>query len=149
MSSKLLNLLLAMLIGIALISTDANATTHFVPGDYATIQEALNGAVAGDTVVVAEGKYQENITFKGKDVVLTSTFLFDRDVSHIRNTIIDGSQPADSNAGSVVRFTKGEGPGAQIIGFTLTGGIGTRMRDQWSEAVFFEGEASSSKTLHP
>jgi competence ComEA-like helix-hairpin-helix protein len=33
-----------------------------VPGDYATIQEALNAAVPGDTVVLAPGDYTGNIT---------------------------------------------------------------------------------------
>lgn len=129
----------SVLFGLLVLVSSSFATIHQVPQEYSTIQSALNDAVTGDTVLVDEGAYVENISFKGKDIVLGSMFMMDNDMSHIRNTIIDGSQPADSNYGSVVRFINGEGPDAQLIGFTLTGGIGTKMKDQWSEAVFHEG----------
>jgi hypothetical protein len=37
--------------------------THTVPGDFATIQAALNAAVAGDTINVASGTYHEKVSF--------------------------------------------------------------------------------------
>ena len=39
----------------------AGATTRTVPGDFPTIQGALNASAAGDTVVVSPGTYTENI----------------------------------------------------------------------------------------
>ena len=70
-----------------------------VPADHSTIQEAINESVTGDTILVAEGTYFENINFNGRAVTLASQFLFDGDTSHISRTIIDGSQPARLNGG--------------------------------------------------
>jgi hypothetical protein len=39
------------------------AVNYVVPGDFATIQAALNGAVAGDSITVAAGTYSEKISF--------------------------------------------------------------------------------------
>jgi parallel beta-helix repeat protein len=86
--------------------------THiiYVPGDSTTIQGGINGAEAGDTVLVAPGRYLENIDFLGKVVTVLSAEGPDY-------TIIDGHQ-----SGSVVTFTNGEGIDSKIIGFTLTNG---------------------------
>lgn len=46
-----------------------SAVIH-VPADYVTIQEAINFASNGDTVLVAPGIYQENINFNEKNIKL-------------------------------------------------------------------------------
>ncbi|MBD3207813.1 hypothetical protein GF319_15895, partial [Candidatus Bathyarchaeota archaeon] len=57
----------------------ANGTTIYVPGDYLTIQEAVNNADPGDTVYVSSGTYREtvnitrSITLQGQDK--TTTFI--------------------------------------------------------------------------
>ncbi|MHC4945185.1 MAG: NosD domain-containing protein [Planctomycetota bacterium] len=97
-----------------------SATIH-VPGDYSTIQEAIDAASAGDTVLVASGTYVENINFIGKAITVISEE--GPDV-----TIIDGGSPANPDNASVVSFWNGEGPDSVLEGFTLTashgGGIG-------------------------
>lgn len=96
-----------------------------VPADYATIQEGIHAASDGDTVLVAENTYYENINFDGRAIVLASEFIIDGDHSHIANTIIDGSQPGNPDKGSVVTFDSGEDTTSVLCGFTVTGGTGT------------------------
>lgn len=96
-----------------------------VPDEQPTIQEGIDAAAEGDTVLVSAGHYEEIISFKGKNILVTSGFLFEEDPSLIDSTIIDGSFLKDDDTTSVVRFVSGEGTGAMLAGFTITGGQGT------------------------
>ena len=62
-----------------------------VPQDQESIQAGINAAVSGDTVLVADSTYYENINFQGKAVIVASYFLLENDSVHIDSTIIDGS----------------------------------------------------------
>jgi parallel beta-helix repeat protein len=86
-----------------------SAATINVPGDYATIQGAIDGASDGDTVQVAAGTYTENIDFKGKNISVIGA---GPDLS-----IIDGGA-----AGSVVTCDSGETSTTVLDGFTITNG---------------------------
>jgi hypothetical protein len=99
--------------------------TLYVPGDYPTIQAAIDSANHGDVVLVDEDTYYENINFKGKAITVASHFLIDGDSTHIDNTIIDGSQPTHPDSGSVVYFVSAEDTNSVLCGFTITGGSGT------------------------
>lgn len=96
-----------------------------VPLNYSSIQEAIEVAANGDTVLVDEGTYLENIDFLGKNIVVGSQFMIDHDPSHILATVIDGSSGVQGVNGSCVAFLNGEDSTAVIQGFTLTGGSGT------------------------
>jgi len=100
-----------------------------VPGDQSTIQAGINAAANGDTVLVAENTYYENIHFDGKAITVASTFILDQDTSHISKTIIDGSQHSHPDSGSVVSFLSGEDTTSILCGFTITGGTGTEWPD--------------------
>jgi len=100
-----------------------------VPGDYPTIQSAINQADDGDTVLVSPGTYQENIDFLGKAITVSSVNPNDPNV--VAATIIDGSSPADANKGSVVTFHSGEDNNSVLTGFTLTGGTGSWVLVSW------------------
>jgi hypothetical protein len=103
--------------------------TKRVPQDYPTIQAAINASVNGDTVLVSDGTYYENIRFKGKRIIVASTYLTTGDTSHISHTIINGSQSTNPDSGSVVYFVDGEDTNSVLCGFTITGGTGTRSYD--------------------
>jgi hypothetical protein len=99
--------------------------TLYVPGDYSTIQEAIDAAIDGNTILVADGTYYENINYKGKAITVASHFLIDGDSTHIENTIIDGSQALNPDSASVVEFNSNEDSTSVLCGFTITGGTGT------------------------
>jgi hypothetical protein len=81
-----------------------------VPADQPTIQAAINAANNGDTVLVAPGKYVENINFNGKAITVTSS-------GGPSVTTIDGGAN-----GSVVTFNTGEMNQSILSGFTIQNG---------------------------
>jgi len=83
--------------------------------DFNTIQVAIEDANNGDTIIVSEGTYYENINFKGKNITLRSTDPNNPDA--VSATIIDGQQK-----GSVVTFLGIEDSNCVLSGFTITGG---------------------------
>jgi len=95
-----------------------------VPADQPDIQSGINAAVDGDTVLVADDTYYENIRFNGKEIIVASHFIMDGDTNHINNTIIDGSQPINPDSAAVVMFIHGEDTTSILNGFTITGGTG-------------------------
>jgi hypothetical protein len=122
-----------------------------VPQDQPTIQAAIDVSSDGDTVVVSSGRYYENIIFRGKNITVTSNYIFTNDPLDIDNTIIDGSQPANPDTASCVRIINNETRSARLIGFTLTGGKGTNWLDEHGAGIFREGggilAALSSPTI--
>ena len=80
-----------IILAILLNSTVFTATLN-VPGQYSTIQSAINASTDQDTVMVSPGFYQENINFNGKNIIVTSTYLLDQDSLIIGSTIIDGNK---------------------------------------------------------
>ena len=95
------------------------ASTLNVPEQYSSIQSAINASTYQDTVMVSPGFYQENISFSGKNIVVTSAYIIDQDSLIIGSTIIDGN-----NNGSVVVFDDSETNEAVLQGFTIQSGDG-------------------------
>ncbi len=119
------NLLLFFFLFVLAVNPAYSQDTLQVPGEYTTIQAAIEAANNGDIVLVSEDTYYENINFNGKAITVASYFIMDGDTNHINNTIIDGSQPNNPDSGSVVYFTAGEDTNSILLGFTIKGGTGT------------------------
>ncbi len=100
--------LLFYLVSLSAINAQS---TWYVPDNFGTIQDAINGSVSGDTIFVRPGTYVENLDFFGKQLVLEST-----DGPDV--TII-----TSAGADSIV-FLDATPLGTRVQGFTLTGGVG-------------------------
>jgi len=104
--------ILAACLAAALLSLNGEkalaSATLTVPGEFPTIQAALNSASSGDTVDVSPGTYPENIDFHGKAVSLESTG------GASQTTIV-------APGGTTVTI----GPAGSIAGFTISGGTAT------------------------
>jgi hypothetical protein len=108
----------------------AQATVINVPTDQPTIQDAIDVAENGDTVLVAPGTYLENINFSGKDITVKSS-------NGNKVTIIDGG-----HNNSVVTFDSSEGRKAVLRGFTIQNGEANSNTD-------FEGGGISISSASP
>ena len=96
-------LFIGSVLGLLVLVGSVRGAELPVPGQYGTIQEAIEAASDGDTVVVAPGRYVENIDFKGKAITVRSSETGDWDV--VENTIIDGRE-----GGSCVLFDTQKSP---------------------------------------
>ena len=114
-----------ILFGSGLISI-LFSTTINIPSDYNTIQAGINASVDGDTVLVEQGTYSENLIL-ANEIVLASHAIYDDldsewiDNDNINNTIISG---AHSGSCLIVRDGNIQ---PTIIGFTFQDGVGTSM----------------------
>jgi pectinesterase len=59
------------LVSALVAASFAHATTRSVPSQYATVQAAVNAAVAGDTISIANGTYTEQVTIPSSKSNLT------------------------------------------------------------------------------
>ena len=101
---------------IACMTATANADIIHVPGQYPTIQIAIQQANPFDTVIVAPGEYFEAINFLGKSITVQSSNPLDPSV--VADTVIDAM-----GLGAVVTFSGSEtAENTALVGFTVTGG---------------------------
>ena len=137
------NSVLLSLVLLSIATAHSQAETRSVPGEYATIQQAIQESNNGDVVVVEPGTYFENIDFLGRNITVTSTDPDDPDI--VAGTVINGN-----NQGSVVTFENGETSEAVLTGFTITGGYGTAVSEVgnyifWGAGVFCYGSSPTIK----
>lgn len=106
-----------LVFSLSAIFTMAHGGTIYVPDDHSTIQDAINVAVDGDTVIVRPGTYVENIDFVGKAITVKSEM-------GAKNTIIDGRYFSHPHFGCTVNFENSEGTDSVLDGFTICNGTG-------------------------
>jgi hypothetical protein len=90
--------------------TGMSAPDFMVPGDFATIQDAIDAASDGDTICVEAGAYYENINFDSKKISVIGA-------RGPHFTAIDGG-----GAGSVVTMEGTEDEDSILNGFTIRNG---------------------------
>jgi hypothetical protein len=101
------------------LTTSLFALTIHVPADSSTIQGGINGAVNGDTVLVAPGTYYEhNIDFLGKAITVTGT---DPEDSTVVMATVVNAYPL----GRVFLFQSSEDSASTLAGLTITRGLTT------------------------
>lgn len=116
------------LLSLVLASLQAQPKRIRVPQDQPTIQAGINAAVNGDTVLVAEGGYTENVKIN-KKIIMGSLFIVDGDTSHISKTIINGGGATNPDSGSTITLGSATDTTLLITGFTIRGGKGNKQYD--------------------
>ncbi len=101
---------------------------------FCTIQEGIDAAQDGDTVLVAECLYEENIDFLGKRIRVMSS-------GRTEATIVRGVDQAP-----VVTFRSGEPPSTLLSGFTLRNGWGSA---ETGGRVYFGGGVLCANNSSP
>ena len=115
-----MNRIAAVVAGLSLAFVGTSTTfagTIDVPGNYASIQDAINASVNGDVINIAAGTYNEHsLNPGGKAITIQGTLNGDGTLA----TTIDAQQ-----GGSVFVINSGEGNGTVIKDLVITGGSGT------------------------
>ncbi len=106
---KKITLITAMMITASMLF----AQIIHIPADYPTIQEGVNAASDGDTVLVHPGTYYENVNISNKSITLASLYLTTQDTSYVSQTVID------AGGSGVVLWVSSN---VRISGMTVTGG---------------------------
>ena len=99
-----------IIFAMTFISTSGYASTWYVPDDYGAIQDAINAAGRGDTIIVRPGTYVEHIDLSGKAITLKS------EKGPLATTI--KLLPEEY---TVVDCISGEGPDTVLEGFRILG----------------------------
>ncbi len=122
------------IIALSLLAThfDGFSAILAVPDNYPSITAAIGLAGDGDTILVRPGVYQENVRIEQKTIFLTSEFSADSNLSTVQATVIDGSNPSNPQKGSAVTLSTIAAAGSRVVGFTITGGVGTFLGDRYT-----------------
>ncbi|GEM_PF-1616125 len=127
---------LLCLLYLFLIALHADASTlRRVPQKYKTIQSAIDAARTGDTILVDEGLYYENLHLY-KNIILASRFIVDFNNAHIARTMIDGSRAQDKRIASTIFINGPTDTTCVVLGLTIRGGTGSHIHIPYAQVGF-------------
>jgi parallel beta-helix repeat protein len=117
-------------LAVLIAAPSAMAGTITVPGNYPSIQKAIDAAVNGDVIVVGGGTWKENIDLKGKAITLQG--------KGRKKTILDGSK-----GGPCITMASGETSSTVIDGFSIKFGTGKLINGlRYGGGVYISGKSS-------
>ena len=105
----------ALLVLLAIASSESRGATLEVPGQYPGIQAAINAAANGDTVLLARGTHPGGLTLAGKAVTLASHFILTGNPADVLQTSIEGGNP-------ILLIQSSAGAATTLRGLTFRGG---------------------------
>ena len=80
---------LAFIIVLLALVAETRAIIN-IPEDYTQIQQGIDAAIPGDTILIWPGTYIEELVIDQKDLTVGSRFLLTGDTSYVDSTILDG-----------------------------------------------------------
>ena len=115
MKRTALQKMFGVLVVMATFMPNAHADVLEVPGDFPTIDDAIDASVNGDTILVGPGTYPEGpLVFLGKSIVLESSD--GPEVTKITNA------PDVQSTVLIIRSSKMQDM-VEVNGFTISGGV--------------------------
>jgi parallel beta-helix repeat protein len=124
MKRIMMSIAISLFVLMVPLATSSYGAVIVIPDNYSTIQEGIDAAVNGDTVLVRDGIYllTAAIDFKGKAITVESE-------NGAVNCILDGQ-----NATRVAYFHSGESNTSVLQGFTIRNGNATQGAGIYSSA---------------
>ncbi|PLX16543.1 MAG: hypothetical protein C0599_15040 [Salinivirgaceae bacterium] len=108
---------ISILFLLLMLGLCAKGTVLTVPTDYGSVQSAVDNAQYGDTIVLLQGEYFENLHISTKNIVLASQFIFTNDELSIEQTILNGG-----GVNSCIVIDSIAANNSKIIGLTIKNG---------------------------
>ena len=116
---------LVLSIVLMLTFITSRATVINVPADHGTIQAAIDAAQSGDTILLANGTYTENISIRNKNLVIASAYINTLETNHISATILK-SAATQYEAKAIIDVSGVRTYTLKLVGITIQDGFNTQ-----------------------
>lgn len=119
------NLKLFILALYVLCSAAASAAIINVPSNFSTIQEAVDAAQPNDTIIIASGTYNVNLTISNKSLVLASNYILSQNEADVNSTIIKSAALPTDNF-PIISVSGSRAYSLKIIGLSIEDGFNSQ-----------------------
>jgi len=133
---------ISVVLFLIFVATATAAVLH-VPGEYATIQDAINVASVGDTIIVAVGTYTEWQSSDSASLVINKSLYLQGSGD---DCIIQGPASANVSSMSYGDLVKVSAAGVEITGFKFSGATATETEQRG--ATMFAIKANTADNLY-